>query len=160
MWSARWKSRVFLEHYDDVVSIRDSLTGTYTGTEKERDILPGSWIENGVRRYLNDIDYVYATIHDAYGMVEGCKIGFKLTWLVQDFEASSIPPYENRASVGRGGYYNYDLITPDPVEYGNGTWLHPFYQKWKIKIPEGYHGINSDDIEIVYIKTMLAGFKN
>ena len=37
-------------------------------------------------------------------------------------------------------------------------WNHPFYQKWNIKIPHGYHGINSTNFELVPTKTKPAGF--
>ena len=39
-------------------------------------------------------------------------------------------------------------------------WTHPFYQKWQVSIPHGYHGIDSTNIQIIHTKTMPQYFKS
>lgn len=125
---------------------------------KDESIVPGSYLnEDGEREFEDEIKYAWATVRDAWGNVEDCLIGFKFPTLVQEFEARSITPYTNRAGE-HGGYYNTDLIVEDSEQYDaeTGKWQHPFYQKWQIKVPHGYHGINSTNIEVVPTKTRAA----
>lgn len=151
--------KVQVDHYDDIVDDYGITASERSYTVTDDDIVPGSWEENGIRQFRDNIDYVYATMIDALGNVIGCAIGFKVTTLVMNFEARSISPYTNREIDDQGRYYNDHLIIEDPDEYINGKWIHPFYEKWQIKVPHGYHGINSTNIEIIPSLTMPAGFK-
>lgn len=126
------------------------------------DIVPGSYTLNGARFYEDEVKFAWATIRDAFGNVTGCKIGFKLPTLVQDFEAQSMSPYQQRAIDSETGkYYNHDLIDEDPEQYDSLTeqWHHPFFQKWQIKVPHGYHGINPEDIEVIHSYTQTVKYK-
>lgn len=148
------------DHYEDIINAGGAYhLGEYD--EVNEDLVPGSYIdESGVRQFNDKIKYVYTTIKDEFGNIKGCVVGFKLPTLVQDFEAQSMKPYEQRViNPETGEYYNYDLISEDLTEYIDNKWKHPFYQKWQIKIPHGYHGINSTNIEIVHTKTMPEGYK-
>lgn len=150
-----------LGHYQDIIDEYGDAAIRVTYDKANEDLVPGSYIEDGGRVFNNDIKWTYTTIKDDYGSVKGCLIGFRLPYLIQDFEAQSMSPYEQRAEDPETGkYYNYDLISEDPNEFIDGKWQHPFYEKWQIKIPHGYHGIDSTNIEIVHTKTMPAGFKN
>lgn len=125
-------------------------------TPDNDSIVPGSYVEDGERKYEDEIKYAWSTIRDAWGNVKGCLVGFKLPTLVQEFEARSITPYTNRVKGDDGKYYNENLIVEDEEQFIDGKWQHPFYQKWQIKVPHGYHGINSTNIEIVPTKTKAA----
>ena len=141
------------------ITTYEEVLGENPHTEKAYNIFNGGLIagskkEQGVRTYEDEIKYAYATIRDVHGNIEGCLIGFRFPTLVQDFEANSISPYENRVIGTSGLESRYtDLITEDTSQYINNQWQHPFYQKWKVSIPQGYHGIDSENIEIVHSYT-------
>lgn len=149
------------DHYEDIIDEYGGAAVQKVYDEANADLVPGSKIEGGFRIFEDEIKYTYVTIKDAFNNVKGCLIGFKLPTLVQDFEARSMSPYEQRTvDPETGEYYNYDLISEDSSQYVDGKWIHPFYQKWQIKLPHGYHGIDSTNIERVHTKTMPAGFKS
>jgi hypothetical protein len=107
------------------------------------DIVPGSYIDGtGTRAFNDSISYAWVDILDDNKDIKNVLIGFKFPTLVQDL-------------VGEAGnpYIHTGLITEDPSEYIDGKWKHPFYQKWIVKCPQGYHGTNSTDIEILPTKT-------
>lgn len=144
--------------YKDVIAQSPHREKTYTPADE--DIVPGSYVLGGVRYYEDEVKYAYATIRDAHGSIEGCVLGFKTPTLIQDFEANSINPYTNRVAGTSGFDSKYTgLITEDPVQYQNDKWQHPFYQKWQINIPQGYHGINPEDIEVIHTYTMPPEYK-
>ena len=54
------------------------------------------------------------------------------------------------------------IITSDDNEYTIPEikkWSHPFYQKWKVSIPQGYHGIGSENIEVIHTYTKTPKYK-
>ena len=146
-------------HYDEVIKRNPHSQKTYNPVDG--DIVPGSYVVGSTRFYEDDIKYVYATVRDAHGNIEGCEIGFRLPTLVQDFEANSISPYDSRRIPGTSGFNSKytDLIYEDPAQYQNDQWQHPFFQKWQIDIPQGYHGINPEDIEVIHTYTMTPEYK-
>lgn len=153
---------VSIDHYKYLMETYPgtAFPGEYTVTDE--DIVPGSFIDsNGIRQYERTIKYTYVNLKDEYGNVEGCAIGFRLPTVIQDYEARSISPYENRAVDPRTGkYYNYDLIEEDSNYYVNDKWIYPFYQKWQIKVPQGVHGADANNLEIIHSMTMPKGFKS
>lgn len=146
-------------HYNEVINRNPHSEKTYNPIDG--DIIPGSYVVGSTRFYEDDIKYVYATVRNAYGDIEGCEIGFRLPTLVQDFEANSISPYDSRRVPGTSGFNSKytDLIHEDSIQYQNDQWQHPFFQKWQIDIPQGYHGMNSEDIEIIHTYTMTPEYK-
>ena len=223
-------TEIDVQTYDNVTALSPHSERVYNATNDS--IVPGSYTIGSTRFYEEEIRYAFATIRDAFGNVEGCQIGFKFPTLVEDYEARSLSPYEQRKTDGDGKYYNYDLITQDSSEYvdmtktfalnsdsqfvlGSSTevgayevvategtiyliektddtetlypswqtvsfngetsitgsdaatyhlpqikkWSHPFYQKWQISVPHGYHGINPEDIEIIHTYTKTPKYK-
>lgn len=219
-----------IDTYDSVSVLDPHSERVYNAANDS--IVPGSYKIGATRFYEDEIKYAWATIRDAFGNVTGCQLGFKFPTLVEDYEARSLSPYQQRATGTDGKYYNYDLITQDEAQYGtmiktfavnsdsqfilgtaadegayevaategtiyliektdetstlytswqainfNGTntiiasnsatytmpeikkWLHPFYQKWQISVPHGYHGINPEDIEIIHTYTKTPKHK-
>lgn len=144
--------------YEEVAALPERREKTYNAVE--HSIVPGSYTVGGARFYEDEIKYAYATIRDAFGNITGCKLGFKLPTLVQDFEANSISPYTNRVKDTKGFDSKYtNLITEDEEQFKNERWKHPFYQKWQIKIPQGYHGANLSNVEVVPTMTMTPEYK-
>lgn len=223
-------SELGINTYDSVLALNPHNEDVYNSANDS--IVPGSYKVGDTRLYEDEIKYAWATIKDAFGNVIGCQLGFKFPTLVNDYEARSLSPYQQRAIGTDGKYYNYDLITQDKTQYSvmtktfatnsngqfilgtstdegaygviategsiyliektdktstlyaswqdirfDGTsiittsdnttytvpeikkWLHPFYQKWQISIPHGYHGINSEDIEIIHTYTKTPRYK-
>lgn len=147
-------------HYEDIYNQPHTGDGQYDIDHD--DLVFGSYIDevSGERVYEDAIKYAYVTLVDEYNNVIGSLIGFKIPTLVEDYEAQSMSPYEQRAvDPVTGKYYNYDLISPDPTQYINNEWQHSYYQKWQIKVPHGYHGIDCTNLEVVPTKTMPQGFK-
>lgn len=149
------------DHYEDIISSEEAYHEKEYN-EANEDLVPGSYVDtSGIRQFNDKIKYVYTNIRDELGNIKECVVGFKLPTLVQNYEARSMKPYNQRAvDPNTGEYYNYDLISEDSTEYIDGKWQHPFYHKWQIKIPSGYHGVNSTNIEIVHTKTMPEGYKD
>ena len=119
------------------------------------DLIQGSYIdvETSERKFNDKIKWVYANIRDEFGNTIGCRLGFQLPTLTLDFVGGAMEPYD---AEGRAISNYTDLIvedTDDPNGYIDGKWVHPFYQKWKVTIPKGIHGIDSVDLEIVHTKT-------
>lgn len=141
--------------YDDILSILLHKEGSYV---PDKDVIPGRYVdEDGEEHFVDEIKYAYGTMRDAAGNIIGCEIGFKVPTLIQDFVGYSISPYEGRIEGTSGFNSQYvNLIYEDPSEYINQKWKHPFYQKWQVKIPQGYHGVNSTDIEIIPTETKPA----
>jgi hypothetical protein len=146
---------VSIEHYENIIQKPNSETGTYTETSE--DLIPGAYKDNSDEWIFNDnIEYGYVNVQDEYGNISGAWIGFKIPTLVDDFYAESASPYYNRDETTK---IHKNLITPDEEQFVDGKWTHPFYQKWQIKIPQGYHGTDSIDLELVHTKTMPKGYK-
>lgn len=144
--------------YSDVINLNPHNEKSFNALNG--GIVAGYKNTNGIQSFEDEIKYAYATIRDAHGNVTGCKLGFKFPTLVQDFVASSISPYTNRVAGTSGLRSEYkNLVVEDETQYQNGEWQHPFYQKWQIKVPQGYHGINTGNIEVVHSYTMPPSYK-
>lgn len=153
--------QIDVDHYDTIINTATSPVVSDEFNELNKDLIPGYEPEKE-DPYNDEIKYVYTKIKDSYGNVLGILIGFKIPYLVIDYEARSIKPYENRGIDPSGKYYNYGLITKDSNFYDEekDEWVHPFYHKWQIKIPHGYHGIDVNNLEVIPTKTMPRGFNN
>lgn len=143
-----------MDHYEQIIQDQSQYANvqTITYNQANLDIVPG--YKDGVAN--DNIQLVSANFLDEFGTVKGCVIGFKTPTLVEDFDAESVSPYYHRDPVTG---VSTDLIEEDPTQYQGGQWLHPFYQKWKIKVPRGYHGVNVTDLEKVHTKTMPKNYK-
>ena len=155
---------VDIDHYNTISGMSGVKT-TKTYSEASGDLVPGSVVNSstGVRTFNDTIEWIYADVKDEAGNITGCAIGFKLPTLVMDFEANSINPYDSTYRRGSGTvadpYYYTNLISEDPNQYNNGKWNHPFYEKWQVKVPQGIHGNDSTNIEVIHTMTMPAGHK-
>lgn len=155
---------LFMDHYDNIPS--PYKEENYTA--RDGDLISGSYIDSstGSRKFNDAISWRYATLEDDYGNVEGCVLGFKIPTLTLNYDAQSIDAYDENYRVKDGekqyhyeGLVKEDVDDPDGYDATTGTWKHPFYQKWQIKIPQGYHGIDSTEICVVHTKTKPAGFQ-
>ena len=160
---------VTMDHYEVIDSHKTDYYNTFNGeyTVGDNDLIPGveySGAESSLSTFNNAIKWITATLQDEWGNVNRCVIGFKIPYLVLEFEGNSINAYDSdyrQGSVGNWSYHNLILKDTgiDGFDTSTNTWKHPFFEKWQVKIPQGIHGINSTNIEIVHTKTMPSGFK-
>ena len=152
------------DHYDDIT--REPISDKYerqfkmTYNEASGDLVPGA--NDDCTEFNDTIKWVTATLKDEYGDIKRCVFGFKIPYTVLDFEANSIDPYDEdyRYKDTEGNWQYHNLISKDTTYYQNGKWVHPFFEKWQVKIPQGIHGINSTNIEIVHTKTKPPSMNN
>ena len=133
---------ISIDHYNDIEGTNINLT------VENNDLIPGYDPEKaGGSPYNDEIKYIYTNFKDQYDNIIGVVVGFQLPYLVVDYEAESIDPY-----------YTGDLVFKDSEFVDeDGHWMHPFYQKWQMRIPKGIHGVNSTNIEIIPTKTRPEG---
>lgn len=115
------------------------------------DIKAGSWLmPDGTRQYEDVVDYGYATVRDsATGQIIETQIGFKFPYNVIDIDVKHENAYYNRNDYDSDGYhYRSDFENLHLLERTD-DYKHPFYQQYKIHIPNGKHGkdvVNIKDI--------------
>ena len=133
------------------------------GQYKDRDIIRD---ENGlITSYAKNIKTVTSTI-DNGGLVSGkeqdgikwtwCNIkkanenseswfyvGLKIPYLVNEFDAKSVNPYDNN-----GNYKGKATIIPDE---NNDN--HPFYKKYTLEIPRGIKGDSLNGIKVITLSS-------
>lgn len=133
------------------------------GQYKDRDIIRD---KNGlITSYAKNIKTVTSTI-DNGGLVSGkeqdgikwtwCNIkkanenseswfyvGLKIPYLVNEFDAKSVNPYDNN-----GNYKGKVAIIPDE---NNDN--HPFYKKYTLEIPRGIKGDSLDGIKVITLSS-------
>ena len=160
-------AEIILDHYEDIkdeCEAEGKIYYTDIYTEGNEDLVPGSWVDTttGDRQFAQGIEWINTTFTDDLGNVTGTWVGFKIPYTIQDLGGITVNPYDpsyRRLDPSTGRYYYENLIDEDPSEYIDGKWQHPFYQKWRVRVPEGIHGMDSTNIEIVHTKTMPEGFK-
>lgn len=133
------------------------------GQYKDLDIIRD---ENGlITSYAKNIKTVTSTI-DNGGLVSGkeqdgikwtwCNIkkanenseswfyvGFQIPYLVNEFDAKSVNPYDNN-----GNYKGKATIIPDKDNNN-----HPFYKKYTIEIPRGIKGDSLNGIKVITLSS-------
>ena len=123
-------TEVDLSSYTSVLEEQGAAEGQWDVSD---GLVPGKYIDEttGELAFNDDIKYSWVNIRDSYGNVESVLIGFQFPYLVQDFVAESISPYDNEGDPLPA---NTNLV--DRIDKGD----HPFYEKWKISIPKGIKG--------------------
>lgn len=113
-------------------------------------LVPG--YDSSTGEYTDNIEYKTLNIKDASGDIKKVLLGFKIPYLIQDFTAKQISPYDIDEEE--------NLIIPDSEQFDEETkWKHNFYRKWNLKVPKGIHGTDSY-IDIIPLKTMPRFFKS
>lgn len=95
-------------------------------------LIEGSYIdENGERKYNDKISWASVCIRDNNLSDASAYIGFKVPYTIFDFITETIDS-ENESST-------------EQIKEGE----HPFFQKWKIKIPRGFKGDSLQKLRVV-----------
>lgn len=95
-------------------------------------LVPGSYIENGERKWNDKISWVSVCIRDSNQTDAKTYVGFKIPYTVFDFTAETVDSTEP-ASIIRD-------------EESNG---HPFFEKWKINVPRGFRGDSFENFRVI-----------
>lgn len=83
--------------------------------------------------YSDAITYSWVNVRDIENQYYGALIGFTFPYLVESFTATAVSAYYHRDNQGIP-FRNMNLI--ERVDDGS----HPYYQNWRIKVPEGIKG--------------------
>lgn len=106
------------------------------------DLLPGKYLENGIEKFNDEIKWNYCSVRDVNSQESTVYIGFKIPYDIIEIEAESIDAYYNRDN-NTDNFTNLDLIQRiDDLS-------HPFYSKWKIKIPKGIKGNSFRNLRVM-----------
>lgn len=126
-----------LDNVNNMINLAD--VHILESTVNTGDLIPGDNSGN-----TDKIVYYYTSLKDENGYIQEYRVGLKIPYTVVDFGANTTNPYETE-----------NLITKNGIEYNTetGTWRHPFYQKWDIKIPKGIHGEDIYSVDLIYTKT-------
>lgn len=89
--------------------------------------------------FVDAITYSYATVRDEDGNVKGCLLGFTFPYLVTEFVSEQVSPYNDEG---------YRADTSKFIRLDDTS--HPFYEKWKLQIPEGIKGNCYENLRIAF----------
>lgn len=113
--------------------------GDYTFSNDS--LMPGKYQENGVPKYNDKIQWFCASLRNDKNDDSIAYIGFKTPYLVIDFLTEQISPYDNQ-----GVYMDASAATRIEDSTTEG---HPFYEKWKLSIPNGIQGDSLNNLRII-----------
>lgn len=102
--------------------------------------------------FVDAITYSYATVRDEDGNVKGCLLGFTFPYLVTEFVSEQVSPYNDEGHREDTSKF----IRLDDTS-------HPFYEKWKLQIPEGVKGDCYENLRVSFYefkKEMKIGAYN
>lgn len=121
-------------YIDKFTTIQKDYDGTHLINEAELDdVVPGMDKDQfGQIKYNDAIHSTWVTLRDEFGVITGCKIGFQFPYHVFEFTAEGADPYTTGELAER----------IDEKE-------HPYYSKWRIKVPKGKKGDSITDLQIV-----------
>lgn len=112
-------------------------SGTYAPVV---NLVPGAKGTIGNRTFdttTDSIQWESVSIRDADAKDSKVYVGFKFPYTITDYVATSVSPYTN-------GAYSDNV---DIEKIDDGT--HPFYAKWRLKIPKGIKGDSLKNLKVV-----------
>ena len=116
----------------DITSEKIYKNGEFSLESSNNNLIPGYYIDNkGTKHYNDSIQWNCLSIRTSDGETTDAYIGFKFPYLVMDFEVQSIESNQ-----------------PIAIEENQDSKAHPFYSKWKLKIPKGEKGDSFTDLTV------------
>lgn len=94
------------------------------------DLLPGKYVENDVIKYNDEIKWCSVSVRNPNNDTSDAFIGFQIPYPVIDFVTEKVSSYNEQGEV-------IDSSKAERVDTGE---YHPFYEKWKLSIPQGVKG--------------------
>lgn len=120
-----------IEETKDLENFRYRIAeGVYN--EADNNIIPG---KDG-NTFNDDITWKSYSLRDEYYKDTIAYIGFKIPYLVEEFDAKTVNPYYNKVDNEDGTWFNDNLIELDHTISDP----HAFYNKWHFSIPKGIKG--------------------
>ena len=125
-------SDIDLVQQDDVPEGAEG--GYQSASQDKHSLIPG---QDGTN-YNDKIYYKYKDFKDDNGVISTFKVGFQIPYLVHKFTGAIRSPYESGVPIPS----SFDLI--ERTDDG----AHPFYQSFKINVPQGFKGDTSNNFKI------------
>lgn len=124
-----------IEEREDFTYRRGS--GSYSPVDE--NLIPGKYVEpgSGIIKYNDEIIWAYCSVRDLNSHESTAHVGFKFPYTVIDYETEAVIPYDENEDYAD---------TSKATRMDNGA--HPFYEKWKISIPNGIKGNSVENIEL------------
>ena len=130
----------------------DTRTGSGTFSLSDNNLIPG---KTAAGEYNDKIIWTYCSIRDENQQETNAYIGFTIPYMIVEWDAKSESPYYNRddADYDENGEIIPESLTNDfdninLVDREDDT-THPFYQKWKINVPKGIHGMDIRNVRVI-----------
>lgn len=140
---------------EEVKSIRERENFEYRKGEGSYapvdNLIPGKYTESGVDKYNDEITWAYCSVRDINKKDSTAHIGFKFPYTVVEYEAESVDPFYNRDSDGEN--FKNTFLT-ERIDNGQ----HPFYEKWKIKVPKGIKGDCLKNFRVVVANSEIESY--
>lgn len=95
-------------------------------------------------KYNDSIKWACCSVRSENGEDVIAYIGFELPYLVEEFTAESIEPY--------------DVVDEDLI-YREDDKTHPFYEKWHLKIPKGIKGDSFKNFRVMKADTSIQDYE-
>ena len=134
---------LLLTTIDNIESLKAQSNVSFSGegeySHTDNNLIPG---KDG-DAYNDSIKWAYCSVKNPDGTDTISYIGFAFPYTVIDYEAESVSPYYNRDNETEDSFKNINLTERlDTSE-------HPFYEKWKIKIPKGIKGDSIQNVRVM-----------
>lgn len=94
------------------------------------DLLPGKYVENNVTKYNDEIKWCSVSVRNPNNDTSDAFIGFQIPYPVIDFVTEKVSSYNEQGQA-------IDSSKAERIDTGE---YHPFYEKWKLSIPQGVKG--------------------
>lgn len=123
----------------------------YTPQEGESNsgIVPGRYLDDGVYKYNDNINYGWYSYYDVNGSRCNSLIGFTFPYLVEEFTATKRSPYYQDGDDIPTGKEVGDLL---PADFSfikrTDDGAHPFFQQWHVNLPHGIKGDSPSQVEV------------
>lgn len=116
-------------------------SGEYAPKE---NLVQGSWVEDGERKYNDSIKWVACSIRDAHSNSSTVHVGFIIPYMVVDYTAKSVDPYFHRSN-------ETDKFDNERLVYREDDGQHPYYESWHLDIPKGIKGDTLKNLRVTTV---------
>lgn len=143
---------LLLTTIDDIKQMQGQEDASFSGEGEyshiNNNLVPGKDGEN----FNDSIKWAYCSVKNKDGTNTISYIGFTFPYSIIDYEAESVDPYYNRDNE-TGNFINTNLIERLDDQ------SHPFYEKWKIKVPKGKKGDSIQNFRIIVADNTVESYE-
>ena len=131
-------------------AVYDLHSGTGAFSVDNTHLVPGKIDKDN---FNDNITWKWCSIRDEVGQSSVAYVGFTFPYMVVDFTAVSVSPYDNTTKLQYDNngqpYYTYSNLS-----VRTDTDEHPFYEKWNFNIPKGIHGMDIKNVRCIDSKAI------